>query len=61
MGRPPELDEATELDAAMRRFWTQGGEGTSVPDLAAEMGVTGGGFCDACRDKRTLQQWALEF
>jgi TetR/AcrR family transcriptional repressor of nem operon len=49
------------LDAAMQRFWTQGCEGTSVPDLAAKMGVTGGSFCAAFGGKRTLYRWALEF
>lgn len=61
MGRPREFDEATVLDAAMRRFWAQGYEATSVRDLAADMGITGASLYNAFGDKRTLYRRALDF
>jgi TetR/AcrR family transcriptional repressor of nem operon len=61
MGRPREFDETTVLDAAMRRFWTQGYEATSVRDLAADMGITGASLYNAFGDKRTLYRRALDF
>jgi len=61
VGRPREFGEATVLDAAMRRFWMQDYEGTSVRDLAAEMGNTGASLYNAFGDKRTLYQRALAF
>jgi TetR/AcrR family transcriptional repressor of nem operon len=42
MGRRREFDETEVLDAAMDCFWRDGYEATSVRDLAARMGITGG-------------------
>lgn len=61
MARPREFDEATVLDAAMRCFWAQGYEGTSVRDLADRMGITGASLYNAFGDKRSLYRRALEF
>jgi len=61
VGRPREFGEATVLDAAVRRFWTQGYEGTSVRDSAAEMGITGASLYNAFGDKRTPHRRALAF
>jgi TetR/AcrR family transcriptional repressor of nem operon len=61
MGRPREFDEATVLDAAMRRFWAQGYEATSVRNLATDMGITGASLYNAFGDKRTLYRQALDF
>lgn len=61
MARPREFDEAKVLDAAMRRFWLQGYERTSVRDLAEQMGITGASMYNAFGDKRALYQRSLDF
>ncbi len=61
MARPREFDEATVLEAAMRCFWAQGYEATSVRDLAAQMEITGASLYNAFGDKRSLYRRALDF
>jgi TetR/AcrR family transcriptional repressor of nem operon len=61
MARPREFDEATVLDAAMRRFWALGYERTSVRDLAEQMGMTGASLYNAFGDKQSLYERSLEF
>ena len=60
MARPREFDEDTVLDAAMRCFWAQGYDATSVRDLAAEMGITGASLYNAFGDKRSLYRRAWD-
>lgn len=61
MARPREFDEVTVLDAAMRRFWAQGYERTSVRDLAEQMGMTGASLYNAFGDKQSLYEKSLAF
>lgn len=60
MARPREFDEAAVLDLAMRRFWAQGYEATSVRELADSMGITGASLYNAFGDKRSLYRRALD-
>lgn len=60
MARPREFDEDAVLDAAIRCFWSQGYEATSVRDLAGSMGLTGASLYNAFGDKRSLFRRALE-
>ena len=60
MARPREFDEDTVLEAAMRCFWAQGYDATSVRDLAAEMGITGASLYNAFGDKRSLYRRAWD-
>lgn len=60
MGRPREFDETEVLEAAMRCFWAQGFEATSVRDLAARMNITGASLYNAFGDKRAVYRRALE-
>lgn len=59
MARPREFDEKVVLDAAVQRFWVHGYEGTSVRDLASDMGITGASLYNAFGDKRSLFRRAL--
>jgi TetR/AcrR family transcriptional regulator, transcriptional repressor for nem operon len=60
MARPREFDEGAVLDAAIRRFWLDGYEATSVRELAEEMGIAGASLYNAFGDKRSLYRSALE-
>ena len=61
MARPREFDETAVLEAAMRCFWAQGYELTSVRALAERMGITGASLYNAFGDKRSLYRRALEY
>lgn len=60
MARPREFDETAVLQAAVRCFWSQGYEATSVRDLAHNMGITGASLYNAFGDKRALYRRSLD-
>ena len=54
VGRPREFDEEQVLDAAMKAFWTNGYEATSLADLVSVTGLHKGSLYQAFGDKHTL-------
>ena len=60
MARPREFDEEKALDQAMRLFWTQGYQGTSLHDLLQTMGISKSSFYETFRSKRDLFMRSLE-
>ncbi len=54
VGRPREFDEEQVLDAAMKAFWANGYEGTSLADLVAVTGLHKGSLYQAFGDKHSL-------
>jgi TetR/AcrR family transcriptional regulator, transcriptional repressor for nem operon len=60
LARPREFDETEALEAAMRCFWAQGYEATSVRDLAGQMGLTCASVYNAFGDKLSLYRRALD-
>lgn len=60
MARPREFDYETVLDKAMRLFWRQGYQGTSIDDLERETGLTKGSLYKAFDSKRDLFVKSLE-
>ncbi len=60
VGRPREFDVDTVLDAAMRAFWENGYESTSLADLMSATGLHKGSLYQAFGDKRSLFLQSLE-
>ncbi len=60
VGRPREFDIDSVLDAAMRAFWENGYESTSLADLMAATGLHKGSLYQAFGDKRSLFLQSLE-
>ena len=60
MARTKEFDEDAVLLKAMRLFWKQGYEKTSMKDLVANMGVHKGSLYDTFGDKRSLYLKTLD-
>ena len=60
MARPREFDEDAVLDIAIKQFWLNGYEATSVRELASNMGLAGASLYNAFGDKRSLYRRALE-
>lgn len=60
MARPREFDAELVMDAAMRRFWSQGFERTSVKELLESTGLTAASLYNAFGDKRALFRATLD-
>lgn len=60
MGRPREFDIERALERAMRLFWRQGYDGTSLADLARELGLTRPSLYAAFESKEALFLKALD-
>ncbi|MCM3702663.1 TetR/AcrR family transcriptional regulator [Paenibacillus macerans] len=60
MARSKEFDENAVLDKAMRLFWEQGYEKTSMTDLVERMGIHRRSLYDTFGDKHTLFLKALD-
>ncbi|KAA2299393.1 helix-turn-helix transcriptional regulator, partial [Clostridioides difficile] len=54
MARGKEFEESVVLDKAMRLFWEQGYEKTSMTDLVNHMGIHRKSLYDTFGDKHTL-------
>lgn len=60
MARTKEFDREAVLDRAMRLFWRQGYEATSMQDLVEAMGIGRQSLYDTFGDKRGLYLAAVE-
>ncbi|AEI40484.1 TetR/AcrR family transcriptional regulator [Paenibacillus mucilaginosus] len=60
MARSKEFEENAVLDKAMRLFWEQGYEKTSMSDLVEHMGIHRRSIYDTFTDKRTLFLKAMD-
>ncbi len=59
-GRPRKTDPDKALETAMKLFWKQGFEGTSMNDLAAATGMAKPGLYATFGDKEAVYSKALE-
>src|SRR5215831_12284241 len=59
-GRPRSFDRDKALESALRLFWSQGYEGTSISDLTEAMGLTPPSLYGAYGDKKRLFLEAVE-
>ncbi|MCZ8517065.1 TetR/AcrR family transcriptional regulator [Paenibacillus filicis] len=60
MARTKEFDEDAVLFKAMRLFWEQGYEKTSIQELVSHMGIHKGSMYDTFGDKQSLYVKALK-
>lgn len=61
MGRSKEFDESVVLQKAMKLFWEQGYEKTSMNDLVEHMGIHRRSLYDTFGDKHTLFLRAVDY
>lgn len=61
MGRSKEFDENVVLQKAMKLFWEQGYEKTSMNDLVEHMGIHRRSLYDTFGDKHTLFLRAIDY
>ena len=59
-GRPRKTDPDKALETAMKLFWKQGFEGTSMNDIAAATGMAKPGLYATFGDKEAVYAKALE-
>ena len=60
MARSKEFEETVVLDKAMRLFWEQGYEKTSMTDLVEHMGIHRRSLYDTFGDKHSLFLKAMD-
>ena len=60
LGRPKSFDEREALEKAMHLFWVQGYEGSAMPELLSEMGISRQSLYDTFGSKRDLFIRAIE-
>lgn len=60
MGRPRKMPEEQAIDLALRLFWKQGYDRTSVADLSEALGVGPSSLYNAFGNKRELFRRAIE-
>ena len=60
MARPREFDETEALSAAMNAFWTNGYDGTSIPDLLQATGLSRSSLYETFGDKAALFEAATD-
>lgn len=60
MARPKEFEREVVLDRAMKVFWSEGYEATSIQHLVDRMGIQRGSLYDTFGDKRSLFFAAIE-